>query len=164
MPRLPFNAVPPWTELLETKLQKAVLAGQSADPQLITASVDDLSSLSCRTLADAGGSRDRAGRTVGRIDRLEDAQGPSADTDDPTAVINETPSASFMRCIQSKRSLQHPASCLMRCRSTRRHSPRSVAPPPEALQQGPVAPLTSMWYSRSRAATARWSWEHSSST
>ena len=83
---MPFKAVPRWTELLEAKLQKAVLAGQSADPQRITASVDDLSSLSSRTLADAGGSHGRAGRTVGRIDRLEDAEGPGADADDPTAA------------------------------------------------------------------------------
>ena len=55
--RMSFKAVPPWTELLETRLRKALLAGQLADPQRITASVDDLSSLSSRTLADAGGSR-----------------------------------------------------------------------------------------------------------
>ena len=72
--RVPFKAVPRWTEVLETKLQKAVLAGQSADPQLIT-SVDDLISLSSWTLPDSDGSRGRAGRTVGRIDRLEDTEG-----------------------------------------------------------------------------------------
>ena len=38
--------------------------------------------------AAAGGSRGRAGRTVGRIDRLEDAEGPGANADDPTAAIN----------------------------------------------------------------------------
>ena len=95
--------MPRWTELLETKLQKAVLAGQSADPQRITASVDDLSSLSSRTLADAGGSRGCAGRTVGRITCLEDAEGPSADADDPTAAINAA-AASTPRQVPSEAS------------------------------------------------------------
>ena len=60
----------------------------TSDPQRITSSVDDLSSLSSRTLADAGGSRSRAGRTVGRINPLEDAEGPCAEADDPTAAKN----------------------------------------------------------------------------
>ena len=91
MPRpvAPFKAVPRWTQRIETKLQKTVIAGQARDEQRIAATVDDLSSLSSRTLSDASVSLGRAGRTVGRIDCLEDAEGPGADADDPAATYTE---------------------------------------------------------------------------
>lgn len=67
-----------------------MLEGQSGDQQHNTTANDDLGSLSTRTLADAGCSRGRVGRTVGRIDRLEDAHGPGADADDPVAANHVT--------------------------------------------------------------------------
>ena len=81
--RAPFKAVPRWTEMLETELQKVMLAGQSGDQQRITTATTSVAS---RTLADTGGRRGHAGRTGGRIDGLEDAEGPSADADNPTSA------------------------------------------------------------------------------
>ena len=46
--------------------------------------------MSSRTLAEASGSPGHAGRTVGYIGRLEDAEAPAADTHDPDAVENAT--------------------------------------------------------------------------
>ena len=72
-----------------------MLPGQSGDRQRATAAVEDLSSLSLRTLADTGGSCGRASRTVDRTDRLEDTEGPGADTDDPAAAGNDAGANAF---------------------------------------------------------------------
>ena len=63
-----------------------VLAGRPAERRLHydENAVDDNSSLSSRTQVDTGGSRSHAGR----IGCLEDAEGPSANADVPTAADN----------------------------------------------------------------------------
>jgi hypothetical protein len=70
-------------------------------------SVDDLNRMPSIALADAKGSRGRAGRSIGNLDRLEETDQLPADKDEPSTVPPADPLNTSARANASADSCKH---------------------------------------------------------